>query len=77
MTEPDLSRVEWRKSSFSGTENNCVEVAVVDAIVSVHRAGGERLYVLRDSKDPAGAKLYFTPSEFRAFIAGAKCGEFD
>ena len=28
MTEIDLSRAEWRKSSYSGQSGNCVEVAV-------------------------------------------------
>ena len=27
MTEIDLSRAEWRKSSYSGQDGNCVEVA--------------------------------------------------
>ena len=27
MTEIDLSRAEWRKSSYSGQSGNCVEVA--------------------------------------------------
>ena len=27
MTEIDLSRAEWHKSSYSGQSGNCVEVA--------------------------------------------------
>ena len=27
MTEIDLSRAEWQKSSYSGQDGNCVEVA--------------------------------------------------
>ena len=60
--------MKWRKSSYSGQEGgNCVEVATVpDAGMAV-----------RDSKDPHGSVLRFTKSEWRAFIAGVKSGEFD
>ncbi|MEW2519872.1 DUF397 domain-containing protein [Actinacidiphila alni] len=56
----------FRKSSYSGGENNCVEVAAT--------ATGGR--AVRDSKDPAGPSLYFTPTEWAAFLAGARNGEF-
>lgn len=63
----DLSGAEWRKSRRSGGGNNCVEVARnLPGIVAV-----------RDSKDPSGPALVFTPGEWRAFIGGAKDGEFD
>jgi hypothetical protein len=32
---------------------------------------------VRDSKDPDGPVLRFTPSEFTAWLAGARDGEFD
>jgi hypothetical protein len=41
-------------------------VAFVDGVVAV-----------RDSKDPAGPALVFTPAEWDAFVGGAKDGEFD
>jgi hypothetical protein len=56
----------WHKSSFSGTEN-CVEVADLPG-------GGK---AVRDSKDPSGTMLTFTPGEWRAFVQGARAGEFD
>jgi hypothetical protein len=64
----DLSRAVWHKSTFSnGSGGNCVEVASnLPGIVAV-----------RDSKDREGPSLSFTPDEWRAFIAGAKAGEFD
>jgi hypothetical protein len=58
----------WRKSSYSGSSGgNCVEVAQVPAPA----------IAVRDSKDPDGPRLVFTADEWRAFVAGAKAGEFD
>jgi len=33
--------------------------------------------VIRDSKNPDGPKLYFTPAEWEAFRLGVIDGEFD
>jgi hypothetical protein len=38
------------------------------------RAGGVEV---RDSKDPDGPVLRFTPAEFAAFLDGARKAEFD
>jgi hypothetical protein len=63
----DLSRAQWFKSTRSGpNSDNCVEVAFVDQAIAV-----------RDSKNPQGAALIFTPAEWDAFVGGAKDGEFD
>ncbi|WP_411080865.1 DUF397 domain-containing protein [Streptomyces sp. cmx-18-6] len=58
---------EWVKSSYSGNNGNCVEVAAL--------ADGGR--ALRDSKDPSGPVLRFTAGKFAAFVAGTRGGEFD
>jgi hypothetical protein len=64
----DLNRAEWRKSSYStGNGGACVEVASnLPGIVAV-----------RDSKNPDGPALAFTPDEWAAFAAGVKAGNFD
>ena len=61
----DLTSTAWRKSSYSGGNGgNCVEVAVL--------AGGGR--AVRDSKDPAGPALTFSPAEWHAFTARLQAG---
>lgn len=58
------------KSSHSGGNGDCVEVAL-----NVAREGGP--IIVRDSKNPDGGQLTFTPSEWKAFLAGAADGEFN
>jgi hypothetical protein len=61
----DLNRAAWRKSSKSGNNGgNCVEVA----------RNLPRVVAVRDSKDPDGPKLTFTPETWRAFTSGVKAG---
>ncbi|WP_214325584.1 DUF397 domain-containing protein [Nonomuraea sediminis] len=75
-----MNDLEWRKARRSGSNGgDCVEVAVLAAPedVAVHKHGHDRLYVLRDSKDPEGPRLFFTPAEWEAFRLGMKDGEFD
>ncbi len=61
------ARASWRKSSYSGGSQDCVEVA--DGLPS--------LVGVRDSKDPAGPALVLSPGSWRAFTARVKNGEFD
>jgi hypothetical protein len=62
-----LSGARWVKSTYSGpTGGNCVEVASLDA--------GK--VAVRNSRHPLGPPLVFTAAEWRAFIGGAKNGDF-
>lgn len=64
--EVDLSQAAWRKSSYSGANGDCVEVAGnLPGVVAV-----------RDSKDRGGPALVFSRAEWDAFLSGAKDGEF-
>lgn len=64
----DVNHVTWRKSSYSTSQGGgCVEIAQFPAA-----AVG-----VRDSKDPEGPSLLFAVDEWRAFVAGAKTGQFD
>jgi Domain of unknown function (DUF397) len=66
----DLSRAEFRKSSFSGA-NGCVEVAVVGGLVGVR----DSKQVGRDRPEPP--VLWFAAEEWEAFLRSARAGEFD
>jgi hypothetical protein len=57
----------WEKASYSNAGGNCVEVGKLPD-------GGR---AVRDSKDPDGPVLRFTPAEWAAFTAGVRDGEFD
>ena len=60
---------DWKKSSLSAHNGNCVEVAQL--------RGGD--YGIRDSKDVAlgSPVLTFSLAEWRYFLEGVKAGEFD
>jgi hypothetical protein len=78
-TQLSHSPGEWRKSPYSNNGGNCVEVSVMDRdkAAAAHKADASRLFVMRDSKDPAGPRLYFTQSEWDAFARGMREGAFD
>ena len=62
MTEIDLSRAEWRKSSYSSQSGNCVEVA--------RNLPG--LVAVRDSNEPDRAKLVVAHKTWRVFLKGMR-----
>jgi hypothetical protein len=62
MTEINLSRAEWHKSSYSGQSGNCVEVA--------RNLPG--LVAVRDSKEPDEIKLVVSRETWQVFIRDAR-----
>ncbi|WP_035798565.1 DUF397 domain-containing protein [Kitasatospora mediocidica] len=56
----------WRKSSHSGGNGACVEVAVPESAT----------VAVRDSKDPEGPQLHFSPTAWAAFAIAAGSGAF-
>ncbi len=57
-----LSRARWRRSSYSGTNGNCIEAAAAPAAVAV-----------RDSKDPDGPRSGLRPRRM-AGVRGGRQG---
>lgn len=73
MNRTDLSGPAWRKSTRSKGQAACVEVSVAEG----SKEGSEHVITMRDSKNPDGPTLVFTPAEWEAFTAGVRDGEFD
>ena len=65
MSKFDPAHTPWRKSTASAA-NDCLEVAFTEQSVLV-----------RHSLDPSGPTLAFSSSEWAAFLAGVRNGEFD
>ncbi|GAA3441911.1 DUF397 domain-containing protein [Planomonospora venezuelensis] len=69
----DLNDLTWRKSSLSGNNGgDCVEVAELAPTTPRPTHKPDATYALRDSKNPIGPVLYFTPSEWQAFLRASK-----
>ncbi|GAA4861237.1 MULTISPECIES: DUF397 domain-containing protein [Saccharopolyspora] len=67
MPAQHLPGLSWRKSRYSGSVGNCVEVApLIDGGIAV-----------RNSRYPDGPALVYSRDEMAAFLSGAKDGEFD
>jgi hypothetical protein len=80
MSTPDRAAMTWRKSSRSGGNGECVEVAWRKS----SRSGGngdcvEVAFVpvgvaVRDSKNADGPVLEFSPDDWRSFLDAARRG---
>jgi len=62
-----IDPARWRKSSYSDSGGACVETAILS----------DRRVAVRHSKRPGGAILLYTPTNWDAFLKGARAGEFD
>lgn len=61
-----MKHTTWRTSSYTGENNDCVELAI----------GDERTGV-RDSKDRTGPELWFSSRAAASFVSAVKAGQFD
>jgi hypothetical protein len=61
MGETGTASTRWRKSSYIGGDNNCVEVAATGATIKV-----------RDSKSPLGEVLSVRPGAWQAFTGDVR-----
>ncbi|UNO41459.1 DUF397 domain-containing protein [Streptomyces sp. MST-110588] len=61
------SAFSWTKSSYSGGNGACVEIAVPTATA----------IAVRDSKDPEGPRLTFDASSWSTFVAKVSGGTYD
>ncbi|MFF9640047.1 DUF397 domain-containing protein [Kitasatospora aureofaciens] len=62
----ELRIANWRKSTYSNGQGDCIEIA--DGLTDT--------VPVRDSKDPHGPALGFSPAAWRAFVAGIRAGDF-
>jgi Domain of unknown function (DUF397) len=69
VSSDDEGVTRFRKSSFSrAVDRDRVEPEVGFVVAEV---------LLRDSKDPDGPVLHFTPEEWKGFMDAVRNGEFD
>ena len=66
LSEVERASLAWLKAQASTHNGACVEIASTRGRIAI-----------RDSKDPDGPILVYTPAEFTAFLEGARNGEFD
>jgi hypothetical protein len=67
MTDTEIIRIAWRKSSYSSSAGgNCVEIADLAQHVAV-----------RDSKDPDGPYLTVIRGAWQAFSRDIRSGKHD
>jgi hypothetical protein len=66
LSVSERESLAWLKAHSSTANGQCIEIASAVGNIAI-----------RDSKDPDGPILVYTSSEFRAFLDGARNGEFD
>jgi hypothetical protein len=63
----ELEGALWHTSSYSGSDNNCLE----------HSALSDRRQAVRDTKARERGALVFGADAWRAFVSAVREGEFD
>jgi len=66
LSDGEIAALSWIKAKASSHNGACVEIAAARGNIAI-----------RDSKDPAGPVLLYTPAEFAAFLDGARNGDYD
>ncbi len=66
LTEAERAGISWIKAQASTAYGECIEVASAAGKIAI-----------RDSKDPDGLILIYSPDKFREFTDGARNGKFD
>lgn len=61
-----MTELNWHKSSYSGSQANCVEAASLPNAVAV-----------RDSKHPDGPALVIMAARWQSFMASVKADRHD
>jgi len=83
MTTIDLSGALWRKSSYSGEANGCIEVGngwrksrysgEANSCVEVGQTPAR--VAVRDTKDRDGGMVAVSPAAWRAFTSAVRQGQ--
>jgi Domain of unknown function (DUF397) len=71
MSVLDIPHLTWHKSSLC-SGGDCVEIAVSHKSSSVPGTDDYITFLMRNSKEPAGQVLRFTPAEWAGFISYIK-----
>jgi hypothetical protein len=79
MTDTTLT---WRKSSYSGTQSECVEVAWRKSSYSGSNStcvevARDAAILLRNSNAPDAGTLAVAPADFGTLLAGCRSGHLD
>jgi hypothetical protein len=57
LPQDELDELKWRKAKRSKANGNCAEVASAAGAI-----------IIRDSRNPQGPALYYSPDSWRSFI---------
>ncbi|MFG1998374.1 DUF397 domain-containing protein [Spirillospora sp. NPDC048911] len=70
-------RLAWRRSSYSTSGENCVEVAALPPTLELQNSDTVGYAAVRDSKDPEGPKLVLEGRVWQKLRHQIKAGVFD